>query len=212
MTAPLDLHLAQLVCSRLCHDLAGLTGAIANGADLIAESSGAPDGEALALIGDSARQANARIAFFRAAFGASTTAQSLAEAMTLVDGVLAGGSVRASPPVGDAARVKISPDGVRQFLVLVLAAAGCLPRGGTIAIEAAALAEGAAVGLSASGTGAILKSDLAAALGADVSPAMLSPREVHGYWAGLLARASGGRVEAVQGEGVVRLAVLLPKG
>ncbi len=212
MTAPLDLRLAQLVCSRLCHDLAGLTGAIANGADLIAESSGAPDGEALALIGDSARQVNARIAFFRAAFGAGTTAQSLAEAMTLADGVLAGGPVRSLPPVGAAAGMKIAPDGVRQFLALVLAAAGCLPRGGTIAIEAAELPEGAAVGLSASGTGAILKPDLAAALGADVAPEQLSPRDVHGYWAGLLARTSGGRVEAVQGEGVIRLAVLLPRG
>ncbi len=212
MTAPLDIRLAQLVCSRLCHDLAGLSGAIANGADLIAESSGPPDGEALALIGDSARQMNARIAFFRAAFGASTTAQSLAEAMTLIDGVLAGGSVRTSLPSGNGARLKITSDGVRQFLTLALAAAGCLPRGGTIAIEVADLPEGAAVGLSASGTGAILKPDLAAALGAAVPPDQISPRDVHGYWAGFLARVSGGRVEAVQGEGVVRLAVLLPKG
>lgn len=212
MTSRADLRLAELVCSRLCHDLAGLTGAIANGVDLIAESAGVPDAEALALIGDSARQANARIAFFRAAFGASTPAQSLIEAASLAEGVLAGGSVRLILPADAAAHGKISPDGVRQFLALILAAAGTLPRGGTIEIEAADLPEGIAAGLSASGAGAILKPDLAAALGANSTPETVSPRDVHGYWAGLWARVSGARVEAIQGEGTVRLAVLLPRG
>lgn len=210
MTPRADLRLAELVCSRLCHDLAGLTGAIANGVDLIAESSGAPDAEALALIGDSARQANARIAFFRAAFGAGTPAQSLIEAASLAEAVLAGGPVRLVLPA--AARGKISPDGVRQFLTLILAAAGTLPRGGTVAIEAAELPEGVAVSFSASGAGAILKPDLAAALGANNTPEAVSPRDVHGYWAGLWARVSGARVEIAQGEGAVRLAVLLPRG
>lgn len=212
MTSRADLRLAELVCSRLCHDLAGLTGAIANGVDLIAESPGAPDAEALALIGDSARQANARIAFFRAAFGASTSAQSLIEAASLAEAVLTGGPVRLVLPADAAARGKISPDGVRQFLALILAAAGTLPRGGTVAIEAAELPEGVAVGFSASGAGAVLKPDLAAALGANNTPEAVSPRDVHGYWAGLWAGVSGARVEAVQGEGAVRLAVLLPRG
>src|SRR3989338_6812275 len=64
MAARFDLLLAQLVCSRLCHDLAGLTGAIANGADLVAESPSGADAEALALFGQSARQAKPRIGFF----------------------------------------------------------------------------------------------------------------------------------------------------
>ena len=104
MAARFDLLLAQLVCSRLCHDLAGLTGAIANGADLVAESSSGTDAEALALIGQSARQANARIAFFRVAFGANAPAQTLADVVALSEGMLAGGQVRLAPPSGAAAR------------------------------------------------------------------------------------------------------------
>ena len=34
------LHLAELLCSRICHDLAGPVGAAAAGAELIADSGG----------------------------------------------------------------------------------------------------------------------------------------------------------------------------
>jgi len=208
MATPDEFRLAQLVCSRLCHDLAGLTGAIANGADLIGAS--APDPEAIGLIGASARQANARIAFFRIAFGASTAAQSLAECLPLAGDVLASGPVRLAVAASPALQIKLSPDGVRQCLTLVLAAAGCLPRGGTLGVEAADLPDGVGVVVSANGAGAALKAELAAALGA-ASPGGLSPREVHGYWAGALARTDGGRVEVEGGTDVVRLAALVRK-
>lgn len=211
MAARFDLLLAQLVCSRLCHDLAGLTGAIANGADLVAESPSGADAEALALIGQSARQANARIAFFRVAFGANAPAQTLADVVALSEGMLAGGQVRLAPPSGAAARVRLAPDSVRLVLVLVMVGAGSLPRGGTVHVDAAELAEGIGISLTAAGAGAAVKPELAAALAGSRAPETISPREVHALWAGILAGAMGGKVELATGEDMVRLAALLPR-
>ena len=60
--------LAQLVGSRICHDLISPVGAIGNGLELLAMAGGRtmPGGSAeLELISDSVVQANARIRFFR---------------------------------------------------------------------------------------------------------------------------------------------------
>lgn len=211
MAARFDLRLAQLVCSRLCHDLAGLTGAIANGADLVGEDSAGADAEALALIGQSARQANARIAFFRVAFGANPPEQTLADVVALSEGMLAGGQVRLAPLEGAAARARLAPDGACLILALVMVGAGALARGGTVHIEAAEAAEGIGVSLTATGAGAAVKPEIAAALEGSRAPDTISPREVHALWAYILAGAMGGKVDLAASEGRVRLAALIPR-
>ncbi|NDV00618.1 histidine phosphotransferase family protein [Pseudoroseicyclus tamaricis] len=66
MTGAVDL--AALVGSRLCHDLISPLGAISNGVELISMSSRL-DGPEMQLIGESVGAANARLRFFRIAFG-----------------------------------------------------------------------------------------------------------------------------------------------
>ncbi|MGH1367398.1 MAG: histidine phosphotransferase family protein [Maritimibacter sp.] len=67
-TPPRDL--VSLVGSRICHDLISPLGAIGNGLELL-ELSGVPDSPEMALIGESVSNANARIKFFRVAYGAA---------------------------------------------------------------------------------------------------------------------------------------------
>ncbi len=210
MTARTDLRLAQLICSRLCHDLAGVSGAIANGIELAAESSPDAAVEALALVGESARQVNARIAFFRAAFGASTPAQALADVAALAQGYLAGGPVGLAPVAGPAGAARLSSEGVRLALVLTMVAAGCLPRGGLVHIHAAPLAEGIGASLTATGKGAAARPETVAALEGRLAPESASPREIHAVWAGYLAGALGGKIELLAEEGKVRLGAMLP--
>lgn len=62
--------LAALIGSRICHDLISPIGAIGNGVELMLMDSGAK-GPELALISESVLNANARIRFFRVAFGAA---------------------------------------------------------------------------------------------------------------------------------------------
>lgn len=61
-------ELATLVGSRICHDLISPLGAISNGVELMGMTQ-SKDGAEMALINDSVLNANARIKFFRVAFG-----------------------------------------------------------------------------------------------------------------------------------------------
>lgn len=61
-------ELTALISSRICHDLASPLGAIANGLELL-ELTGAGDSPEFELLSDSIQSANARIAFFRIAYG-----------------------------------------------------------------------------------------------------------------------------------------------
>lgn len=68
--------LAALVGSRICHDLISPIGAIGNGVELIGLTE-SPYGPEMALISESVENANARIRFFRVAYGAAKRDQTL---------------------------------------------------------------------------------------------------------------------------------------
>jgi len=68
--------LAELVGSRLCHDLVNPISAISNGLELLALSGAVPTPE-IELIGDAVRDALARIRFFRIAFGAARPGETI---------------------------------------------------------------------------------------------------------------------------------------
>lgn len=73
----LPLDLAGLVASRICHDLISPLGAIGNGVELLQMSDGG-DGSEVALIAQSVENAQARIRFFRVAFGTAGPDQVIA--------------------------------------------------------------------------------------------------------------------------------------
>ena len=64
-----SLKLAQLMCSRLCHDLITPVGAISTGLEIIAESGDDIDPELLNLTAHSSQNAAQRLVYYRAAFG-----------------------------------------------------------------------------------------------------------------------------------------------
>lgn len=68
--------LAALLSSRICHDLVSPIGAISNGVELL-QMSGTAMGPEIDLISESVGNANARIRFFRIAFGLATAEQRL---------------------------------------------------------------------------------------------------------------------------------------
>ena len=71
MTHP---DLAALVGSRICHDLISPIGAIGNGMELLSLADGDTSAE-MDLISDSVDNANARIRYFRIAYGAASNDQ-----------------------------------------------------------------------------------------------------------------------------------------
>lgn len=67
--------LAALLGSRICHDLISPIGAIGNGVELLVMEGAGTAGPEIALISESVASANARIRFFRVAFGQASPDQ-----------------------------------------------------------------------------------------------------------------------------------------
>lgn len=82
-------RLAAVVAARMCHDLINPIGAIGNGIELMGLT-GTADGPEAELISDSVRHAQARIRFFRIAYGDFTPAQRISsrEVRSVLDGIV----------------------------------------------------------------------------------------------------------------------------
>ena len=73
-----DLRVAQLLCSRICHDLLSPAAGVNAGVELLAE--GGDNGpDAVGLIGRSATQVARRLAFYRVAFGLGSSAEGVVD-------------------------------------------------------------------------------------------------------------------------------------
>jgi histidine phosphotransferase ChpT len=187
--------LAELLCARLCHDLAGAVGAVGTGVELLAESGAdpGPADEAMALLVESAAVAVHRLKFLRMALGGRGPAMASDQIRSLVGeffgsqmgnrGALQLDWQDGGPPLWDADEAKL-------LLNLILMARDCLPRGGTVAVERRTTGI-AAVGLrvAAQGVRAAAAEAVKALQATDV--ATLGPRGAQGYYTMLLARRMG---------------------
>lgn len=225
MRMQVDLEVAQLLCSRLCHDIVSPIGAVNAGLELLAEGT-EDDGRAMALIATSAGEASRRLAFYRVAFGLGAAAAGpspMADARGLAAGLLEGGKAVLDWPA-DAAQAPggatpggatpggaIAADAVKVALNMVLIASESLPRGGTIGVKVKALDDGLGVAVVAAGDGAKLRDDLRAALAGEATGDALTARNVHGHYAQCLAGGLGAAIEVGEGAGgEVQLAALFP--
>jgi histidine phosphotransferase ChpT len=124
--------LAALVGSRICHDLISPIGAIGNGVELMLME-GAAKGPEMALITESVGHANARIRFFRVAFGASSAEQRIGrnEVMAIISDMTHGGRVQIewdSP-------ADLPRRDVKLVFLLILCLESALPYGGRVQVE-----------------------------------------------------------------------------
>jgi histidine phosphotransferase ChpT len=123
--------LADLVGSRLCHDLSNPLGAVGNGVELL-QLTGAADGPELQLIDDAVRDALARVRFFRLAFGHAGPDHmtSAREARTALDDLYRQSRIDATwRPDNDLPRRQ-----VKLAFLMMLCAESALPMGGTVSI------------------------------------------------------------------------------
>ncbi|MDJ1008677.1 MAG: histidine phosphotransferase family protein [Paracoccaceae bacterium] len=122
-----DIH--ALLGSRICHDLISPLGAIGNGVELLSMS---PQGSSpeIALIAESVENANARIRYFRVAFGAAGSEASLgrAEVADILKDLTKGGRIGIE---WDAAGTLNRVD-VKLAFLLILCLETAMPWGGQI--------------------------------------------------------------------------------
>ncbi|MEX1663501.1 histidine phosphotransferase family protein [uncultured Thioclava sp.] len=127
-----EMDLSALLGSRLCHDLISPLGAIGNGVELLAMS-GQQRGPELDLIAQSVTAANARIKFFRVAFGQASSEQRLgrSEIAKLLGDLSGLGRISHHWQIaGDQARVD-----VKLAFLAVLCLETLLPFGGEIVAQ-----------------------------------------------------------------------------
>jgi len=202
------LRLSELLCARLLHDLAGPVGALANGAELLADDPD-PDTvrEAGALVGATAAQLARRLRFFRAAFGWEGGAPAdpreagrlLKEHLAPLDGQAE--TLRLewqAPPAG------LTRPQIKLALLLALLASESLPRGGRLAVEIGPQS----VAVDAQGAGAKLEISQAAILKGE-EPAEFSPRNALGLAARFLTNSVKGYLVIEEAKDHIMLRVAL---
>jgi histidine phosphotransferase ChpT len=136
MEPTIELNVAELLASRLCHDLISPVGAVNSGIELLTEFGGDPDGESMALISSSARTASDKLLFFRIAYGnaGSGTNVPLSEGLALVAPVCL--NHRTEAVIDDASAGAMPGAGaVKLLLCLALMAGESLPRAGTLTVR-----------------------------------------------------------------------------
>lgn len=130
--AVVDDDIAATIASRICHDLISPLGAIANGVELLALS-GAPPSPEMELIAQSVDSANARIRFFRIAFGAHGTGGIGRSEVTRTLAALSRNSriTYDWTPSGEQPR-----SAVRMIFLLMQCLESAMPAGGSIRVRA----------------------------------------------------------------------------
>lgn len=218
MGIQVDMRVAELLCSRLCHDLVGPVGSVNHGIELLEEGVGALMGEATQMIGQSAEQAAARLEFFRVAFGLSgggSGQMSMEEGRKLAAGfvkqdVQLNWPVVEGLPWSDQDK-RVPKDVIKVILNLVMLGLDCLPRNGSLSLSQAVLPEGLGVALVVEGPKAHVKDEIQKAISPDANCDSLTARTVQPYFMAKLAEDLGMDFEIFSPEAdCVQLAVIIP--
>ena len=125
-----NVNLAELIGSRICHDLISPIGAITNGLELL-DMVGAVQGPEMELISGSVGSAGARIRFFRVAFGsASDHPLGRAEIAELLKDIERAGRVRVHWAPSEA----IPRNQVKLAFLAMMCCESAMPMGGEVEI------------------------------------------------------------------------------
>ncbi len=187
----IDMRVAELLASRLCHDIVGPIGAVNNGMELMADESLGMADDALELASNSAAQAAAALQFFRLAYGTAggqveggfSTVERLArDYLGFHKCDLTWAAEVAGPAVPESA-------GKLILNMLSLASEG-LPRGGTLSV-CLAQPSPAVVEVLGVGADAGLRQEITEGMADGVAVDDLTPRSVHGYFTQRVAERSG---------------------
>ena len=203
----MNVRLAEMLMSRMAHELAGPVSAIANGIEFMQEvEEGAED--AIDLIGDSAKRAAARLQFYRMAYGGAGRAATEENAIReTAKAFVEEGGVTLTWPDGAAAGVLERSGGGKLLLTVIEIARGALLRGGEVRVS-----EGLGMTqVEAEGPKPTIPQEVRARLESKsvVGDDDISARSVHCIYAHLLADEASAHLDLGEGEESVSIAIRL---
>ena len=191
------LDLAALLCSRVCHDLISPTGAIVNGLEVLEEEESDEETKsfALELIKKSAKAASARLQFCRLAFGAAGSAGAqidVGDAQTMARAFIEDDKTKL---VWNLPRVLLPKNRVKLLLNMLLIAGQTIPRGGALVVGPVGEGEKMGFRIAATGLNARIPQAVPALLEGTSESGSVDAHAIQPFYAGLLARACGLKVE-----------------
>lgn len=134
-----EVKLAELLCTRLCHDLTGPIGAVNNGAEFLGEEGFSLQEQAVELIVNSAQQAVHRLMFYRQAYGRVNYQgeASLNEVRKLAEDFFRESRHKLVWPhhFTDSSDISISRKMGKLILNMIIIVSGAMPRGGEITLS-----------------------------------------------------------------------------
>lgn len=197
-----DTRLAELLCARLCHDLASPLGAAAAGLELLEDI---PDAETAGLVSASMTTATARLKFLRTALGPANDMPHAPAALGgLIRSYLEGAATGGVALDWDCRLPEMDGETARLLLNLVLIARDALPRGGRIAASCVPPGDGdSGLRITATGEGLGLSAEARLVLLDGAPPA--GPRGAQAWFALRLARAKGLKIRLDPGPGAISI-------
>lgn len=200
---PTPIELAELLASRLVHELVGPIGGVSNGVELLGELAEA-DAETVDLLSDSAGRASKKLQFYRLAYGhAGRTKASLDMLKAVVDGYLEKSSVSSLWSIEQEAPVLALPGIGKCLLLAVEISAASLLRGGRLLVSA----DHSEITVTAHGPQATLRSEVGSVLSAGRTHNDVSANTVHAAYLQYLVTELGGRflIETEANSVVIRI-------
>jgi histidine phosphotransferase ChpT len=181
-----ELLMAELLCTRLCHDLTGPIGAVNNGAEFLAEEGFNLQGQAVELITSSAFSAVTRLQFYRMSYGKVRDhgEASLEEKQKLAVDFFSDTKTKLDWPDNhtDSVNVSISLKMSRLIYNMLIVASSVLVRGGVIAVRIAQDDKNnKVVTVDAKGTGLKWDEEIDVIFAGKLTPLQLTPKNVQTY-------------------------------
>ncbi|USG60526.1 histidine phosphotransferase family protein [Sneathiella marina] len=197
----IDLKLAALMSSKLCHDVIGPVGAVSNGIELLQDEGNEDMREqALELVSQSASEASARLQFYRLAFGLAGGMGpeiSLREARTLCREFMSYGKIAFTWPDEAGGAENLPKDVIKIICNLVVLASGALPRGGELSIDGSVTGRDWSFTYTAYGPRAGLREEVTTALLNGYDDAALTAQNVGTYYIMALVENTGAKLDIV---------------
>lgn len=187
----IPLRVAELLCSRLCHDLISPVAAVSNGLELLGDEADDMASEITSLLAFSVGQAAGRLMYFRVAYGLggeNSDALSQSEAAKLIRGIAEEDKINLDLQEGDQ---PLGRDAAKLLLNAALVGLETLPNRGNLKLT---VEQGDSIRITVAthGDGVALRPEVREVLRKDYDVAGLTARTVQGYFTTWLAGAMGG--------------------
>ena len=194
-----ELHMAELLCTRLCHDLTGPIGAVNNGAEFLSEDGFNLQDQAVELIITSAHSAVTRLQFYRMTYGIVRDhgEASLDDKKKLAADFFADTKISLDWPDShtDALGISVSIKMARLIFNLLVMASGSLIRGGNISVRLSQdEAHGKVIDIVASGVHLKWDAEMEKVVAGNLPVSELTPKNVQAYLTKRFADELGGKL------------------